>query len=261
MEKFKNSRLWYFRYLFIFLIWRDVKVRYKQAILGVAWALLSPIVLAFVFWVVFSLFFPVDSGPIPYILLIFSKLTFWNFFTQSVSSASLSLTGNTNLITRSSFPREILVFSSISVRLVDLVASIAVLLALAIFFRVDFSFEVLWLVPILVVEFFLATAFGLIFSSLNVYFRDINVFLPLMMTAWLFVTPVIYSLEKVPAKYHIYLLLNPMTGVIEGIKQALLMQSTPNLAALGVSTIMTVFFFVFGYILFKKLEKSFADVI
>jgi len=259
MQLIRN--LWQYRELFYFLSLRDLKVRYRQAIFGIAWALISPIVLAIVFWFIFGLFLKIHSGPIPYLLLIFTRLTFWNFFSQTVSSSATSVTSNSNLVLKSYFPREILVFAPIVVRLVDLASSFIVLVLLLLFYKVGISFNVLWIIPILLLEVLLISAFALIFSSLNVYFKDVGAFLPLLVTAWLFATPIIYSIETIPQKYQKILFLNPMTGIIEGIKKALLLKSPPDFLPLSFSFVITIILFFIGYILFKKLEKNFADII
>ncbi|KKQ89825.1 MAG: ABC-type polysaccharide/polyol phosphate export system, permease component [Candidatus Curtissbacteria bacterium GW2011_GWC2_38_9] len=259
MQLIKN--LWQYKELFYFLSLRDLKVRYRQAILGIAWALISPIVLAIVFWFIFGLFLKIHSGPTPYLLLIFTRLTFWNFFSQTVSSSATSVTSNSNLVLKSYFPREILVFSPIVVRLVDLASSFIVLILLMVFYKIGISFNVLWIIPILLLEVLLISAFALIFSSLNVYFKDVSAFLPLLMTAWLFATPIIYSIEKIPQQYQKILFLNPMTGIVEGIKSSLLLKSPPDFLPLSFSLVITIALFLIGYVLFKKLEKNFADVI
>ena len=259
MQLIKN--LWQYKELFYFLSLRDLKVRYRQAIFGIAWALISPIVLAIVFWFIFGLFLKIHSGPTPYLLLIFTRLTFWNFFSQTVSSSATSVTSNSNLVLKSYFPREILVFSPIVVRLVDLASSFIVLILLMVFYKIGISFNVLWIIPILLLEVLLISAFALIFSSLNVYFKDVSAFLPLLMTAWLFATPIIYSIEKIPQQYQKILFLNPMTGIVEGIKSSLLLKSPPDFLPLSFSLVITIALFLIGYVLFKKLEKNFADVI
>ena len=259
MQLIRN--LWQYRELFYFLSLRDLKVRYRQAIFGIAWALISPIVLAIVFWFIFGLFLKIHSGPTPYLLLIFTRLTFWNFFSQTVSSSATSVTSNSNLVLKSYFPREILVFSPIVVRLVDLASSFIVLILLMVFYKIGISFNVLWIIPILLLEVLLISAFALIFSSLNVYFKDVSAFLPLLMTAWLFATPIIYSIEKIPQQYQKILFLNPMTGIVEGIKSSLLLKSPPDFLPLSFSLVITIALFLIGYVLFKKLEKNFADVI
>lgn len=261
MKILYKTKIWQYRELFYFLTLRDIKVRYRQAVLGFGWAVISPVVLALVFWLVFGVFLKVHSGPIPYLLLIFSKLTFWNFFSQTLSAAAASLTGNSNLISKSAFPREILVLSSVSVRIVDLSAAVVVLAALMFFYKIGVSFQVFWLIPIVALEIILVIGLGLVVASLNVYFRDIAALLPLLMTAWLFVTPVIYTLDSVPKNFQILLFLNPMTGIIEGIRSSLLLHRPPDLTALAFSTVAAITVFILGYIIFKKIEKGFADVI
>src|SRR3989344_4318745 len=163
MQLIKN--LWQYKELFYFLTLRDIKVRYKQAILGFGWAILSPVVLALVFWLVFGVFLKIQTGPIPYLLLVFAKLTFWNFFSQSVTIISSSLIGNANLISKSSFPREILVLSTASSRLIDLLASFLILVIMMVFYHTTFSFQILWLIPILIFEILLILGLGFMFSS------------------------------------------------------------------------------------------------
>ena len=130
-----------------------------------------------------------------------------------------------------------------------------------VFYKIGISFNVLWIIPILLLEVLLISAFALIFSSLNVYFKDVSAFLPLLMTAWLFATPIIYSIEKIPQQYQKILFLNPMTGIVEGIKSSLLLKSPPDFLPLSFSLVITIALFLIGYVLFKKLEKNFADVI
>lgn len=255
------KNLWEHRELFYFLTLRDIKVRYKQAILGFSWAIFSPVLLAVVFWIVFEIFLKINTGSIPYLLLIFTKMAFWNYFSQSISAASTSVTGNSNLITKSLFPREILVFSTITVRIIDLLAALSVLIILALFLKLTLSFYILWIIPIFLIEMLFCLGLGLMLSALNVYFRDVNAFLPISITIWLFLTPIIYEIESVPEKLRVFLMINPMTGIIEGIKNSLLLGKEPNLVALSISLIVTLLTFVLGLAMFKKLERNFADII
>lgn len=257
----KLKEIWRYHQLLYFLTLRDIKVRYKQAVFGIGWAILSPAALALVFWLVFGVFLNVSSGPVPYLLLVFSKLTFWNFFSQSVSGSSTALTSNANLIIKSAFPREILIFSSTLVRIIDLAASLAIMAILMAAYGFGFSLQTIWLIPILLIESLLIIGLSLIFSSLNVYFRDIGAFLPLLMTLWLFLTPVIYTLDTIPPQFKILLLINPMTGIIESVRLSLLLKSPPDFLALSFSLIISLGTLIFGCLLFKKLEKGFADII
>lgn len=253
--------VWHYRYLLLLLVWRDVKVRYKQALLGFSWAILTPTFQALVFWLVFGVLFKISRGEVPYLPLVFSGFIFWNFFSQSVSSATLSITGNSNLVTKVAFPKEILVLSSILGRIPDLVASFTVLTMIFVFYHISLSVHVLWMIPILMIEVILAYAIGMFLGSINVYFRDITAIVPILLMAWLFLTPVVYPLESVPVKFQIYAKLNPMTGILEGFRSALLVGEIPELTSLLLSIIIAFSFLVVSFLLFKKLEKGFSDVI
>ena len=258
---FDFREIWQYRELFFIFAWRDIKVRYKQTILGAGWAILQPVFSMFIFTIFFGNFAQIPSGELPYPLFVLIGLTFWNFFSQSVSGSSTALISNSNLITKGAFPREILVLASISTRIIDLVASMVVFALLMLTYSTGISVQVFWLVPILLLEISLVVGLGLLFSSLNVYFRDIGVFLPLLMTLWLFLTPVIYTLESVPSQFKIILLLNPMTGIVESVRLSLLLKSPPDFLVLSFSLIISLGTLIFGYIIFKKLERGFADVI
>ncbi len=253
--------LWRFRYLLLLLVWRDVKSRYKQALFGFAWAVLTPTFQALVFWLVFGMVFKVPQGKIPYLPLVFTGFIFWNFFSQSVSSATLSVTGNSNLVTKVAFPKEILILSSVLSRIPDLVASLLVLIIIIVFFHIGISVYIFWVVPILIIEMLLALAIGMFFSSINVYFRDVTAIIPIILMAWLFLTPVLYPLDLVPAKYQLIAKLNPMTGVLEGLRRAVLTSGPPEVASMLITLAVTFVLIVVSYVLFKKLEKGFADVI
>lgn len=262
MQLIKNFKeLWQYRELFYFITLRDIKIRYKQALFGIIWALVSPITLALVFWIVFGIFLKIQTGPTPYLLLVFSKLTFWNFFSQSLTISTTSFTSNANLISKSAFPREIIVISAVFTKILDLMASLVVLFVLMFLYGSEFSLTALWILPLLIITFLLILGLGFIFSSLNVYFRDVSAFLPLLLTVWLFVTPVIYSLESLPVFYQRILILNPLTGIVEGLKKSLLNSQNPQLESLLLSLIFSAVVFILGYVFFKKLEKGFADVI
>lgn len=253
--------LWKYKDLIYFLTVRDIKVRYKQAIFGFAWAILTPTFQALVFWLVFGTLFRIPTGKIPYLPLVFSGFVFWNFFSQSVSSATLSVTGNSNLVTKIAFPKEILILSSTLGRIPDLIASLIVLIVIIGFYHISLSAHILWLLPILIVEMVLALAVGMFFASINVYFRDIVAVVPILLMAWLFLTPVIYPLESIPMRFQTYAKLNPMTGILEGFRSALLVGKAPELTSLLLSITIAFSTLIVSYLLFKKLEKGFSDVI
>lgn len=253
--------IWRFRYLLLLLVWRDVKSRYKQALFGFTWAILTPTFQALVFWLVFGALFKIPTGNAPYLPLVFSGFIFWNFFSQSVSTATLSITGNSNLVTKIAFPKEILILASILGRIPDLIASLTVLIIIFVFYHINLSVHILWLIPILMIEMILAFAMGMLLSSINVYFRDITAVVPILLMAWLFLTPVIYPLESVPTQFQMYAKLNPMAGILEGLRSALLAGKSPEFTSLSLSILITFSLLIFSYLLFKKLEKGFSDVI
>ncbi|MEK7580859.1 MAG: ABC transporter permease [Patescibacteria group bacterium] len=261
MKMIKTSNIWRFRYLLLLLVWRDVKSRYKQAFFGFAWAMLTPTFQALVFWLVFGILFKIPTGKVPYLPLVFSGFIFWNFFSQSVSSATLSITGNSNLVTKIAFPKEILIFSSILGRIPDLITSLAVLIAILAFYHISLSVHILWVIPILIIEMIMALAIGMFLAAINVYFRDITAVVPILLMAWLFLTPVIYPLESIPTQYQLYAKLNPMTGILEGLRSAVITGTPPERISMLFSISITLIFVIFSYLLFKKLEKGFSDVI
>ncbi len=259
MDKLK--KIWKHRQLLFFLSLRDVKVRYKQTFFGIAWAVITPLTQTGVFVLIFDVFFKISPAKTPYLLTTFVGLVFWNFFVQSISSATTSLTANAHLVKRANFPKEILVISAILGRIPDLLVSFFLILILLIFYKIYFSIFTLWIFLLFFIEFILATGIGLILSTINVYFRDINAVVPLLLSAWLFLTPIIYPLESLPSKYQSIAKFNPMTGIIEGVKRSLLTFSHPELTSLFISIIISILILILGFWLFKKLEKNFADVI
>lgn len=262
-NKHKNflQNLWDYRQLLFFLTIRDIKIRYKQAFFGIAWAILTPAAQAIIFALVFGAFFKISSNPGYYLLVVFTGFIFWNFLSQSVSTAIFALTGNYNLVTKTNFPKDILVLSSILGRLPDLLAGFFVLLAILIFSHVNFSLQVIWLVPLIFIFFLLVISLGLFFASMNVYLRDITAITPLFLTIWLYLSPVVYSLDSIPVEFRKYIIWNPLTGILDGIRNVLLLNKPPDIWNLIFSFALVLLFFGFSYKLFKKLEKGFADII
>lgn len=261
MHQIMGKNLWKYRYLLLLLVWRDVKARYKQAYFGISWAILTPIITALVFTLVFDVFLKISKGPIPYLLTFFTGYIFWNFLSQSISSATSSITGNSNLVTKVAFPKEILVLASILGRIPDFLASFLILLLLLVLYQINFSLYIIWIFPIIVLEFLLIYAIGLFSSAINVYFRDITAITPLVLMIWLYLTPVIYPLDSIPQKYRIFAMLNPLTGIIESFRRIILLKQSPDFAALAFSATITFSLLMLSYFVFIKLEKGFADII
>ncbi|MBI2596246.1 ABC transporter permease [Candidatus Daviesbacteria bacterium] len=257
----KIIKIWQYRQLLYFLTIKEIKVRYKQAFFGIAWAILTPLSQALVFAFIFGILLKTQINNIPYLLLVFSGFTFWNFFALSISSATSALTGNTNLVTKSTFPKEILVLASVFGRLPDLLASLTMLLIMLAFYQINFSMQLLWIIPMFAIEVILALGIGLFFAAANVYFRDITALVPLLLMLWLYLTPVVYSLSLIPKAYQFFISLNPMTGILEGVRGSLFLQKSPDISALILLMCISLTIFIINFILFKKLEKGFADII
>lgn len=254
--------LWNFRELFYFLVWRDVKVRYKQTIFGVAWAILQP----FLTMVVFSLFFGrvvgISSDGIPYPIFSYTGLLFWQLFSSSLSKASGSFVGNANLLQKVYFPRLILPISSTLVALVDFAAAALVFAGLMIYYQVTPTvLGLLLLVPAVFITMMASSGLGLIFATLNVKYRDVGHALPFFIQLMLFLTPVIYPVSMIPEKFRFLLSLNPMTGVIETMRAGFLGLGEVNWLLLGTSFVIGVLLLVVGYFYLYRSESEFADIV
>ena len=253
--------LWYFRELLWVLTIREIKVRYKQTLLGVAWAILQPASLTLIFTIVFSFFLKVSSGSIPYPVFAYSALLPWTFFTTAVSFGSLSIVNNGNLVTKVYFPREILPLASVAAAFFDFLMASVVFIILLIFYKVEIGPGVLFGLPIIASIFILTTGISFFLSTLNVLFRDIRFVIPLLLQIWLYLTPVIYSTSQVPEKYRFFLQLNPLVPLIEGFRNTTVLDKTPNVGEIILYLGFSVLVFWLGYWFFKSKEKIFADVI
>jgi lipopolysaccharide transport system permease protein len=258
--------LWTHRELLYFLTWRDLKVRYKQTLLGVAWVVMQPLLMTVIFSVFLGMFARVPTGGVPYPLLVYSGLLPWTFFSSGVIGSSYSLVGNANLITKVYFPRVLVPAASVAARLVDFAISFAILIALMLYYRIvlHYHLALTWNVaalPFLVVmTTLLALGFGMLLSALNVKYRDIGVALPVLIQLWMFVSPVIYSLNIVPEKWQTLYFLNPLAGIIQGFRAALL-GGEFNRFGLTVSSSFTIILLVTSAYIFRRSEKNFADLI
>jgi lipopolysaccharide transport system permease protein len=241
------GELWAYRELLYFLIWRDLKVRYKQTMLGVAWVILQPLIMAAVF-------------TMPYLLLVFSGLVPWTFFSAAVITSGNSVVGNAHLITKVYFPRLIVPLSAIGGRLVDFAISSLVLAGLMYYYRVDLSWK-LATVPIFVLL-LTALAFGVgtLTAAWNVKYRDVSIMLPVIVQVWLFVTPIVYPVDIVPERWRSIYSLNPLVGLIEGFR-AVLLNRALNLNALLFSTVITIPLVIYALFVFRRMERDFADVV
>lgn len=253
--------LWNYRELFYFFIWRDLKVRYRQTILGVAWAVLQP----FMTMVIFSIFFgrlaQVDSDGLPYPIFSFAALVPWNFFSGALISGSNSLIGNANMLKKIYFPRMTMPISTALSGLVDFGIAFIVLVGMMVYYGYRPTGNVVWLPLLLLLA--LATALGvsLWLSALNVRFRDVRYTVPFIAQAWLFATPIAYSSSLLEEPWKTIYGLNPMVGVVEGFRWALLGTETMPGPMVIVSTLAALAILVSGAYYFRRMERDFADVV
>jgi lipopolysaccharide transport system permease protein len=252
--------LWRFRELLLFLTWRDIKVRYKQTLLGAAWAILQPFLTMIVFTVVINKIGKVHT-PIPYPLFALSTLALWYYFSNGVSLTSASLVSSASLITKVYFPRISVVLSPILAGLVDFCLAFCLVAGAMVYYGYGPPVQAL-LVPLFVVlTGFMALGLGLVLSALNVSYRDIRYAVPFVLQLWLFATPVAYPTGAVPAKYRLLYDVNPMSGVVEGYRWALLGSGHVRPLHLAVSIATALVLVVGGALYFSRAERAFADVI
>jgi len=260
------GQLWAYRELVYFLVWRDVKVRYKQAALGVGWAILQPVMSMVIFSIIFNRFLGVkpDNG-IPaelYPIFSFAAVLPWQFFQGALQRSSISVVANANLLTKVYFPRLIIPFAAVSAGLVDFFFSFIVLAGLMLYFHVPLSLRLLWLPLFLLLALVAALGVGLWLSALNVQYRDVQQMVPFVLQAWMFASPVAYSVDaiNVSRTWQILYALNPMVGVIQGFRWAILGSNPPNMLIL-VSALVVVVLFITGLFYFRHMERTFADTI
>ena len=252
--------LWSYRELLYFLMWRDVKVRYKQTLLGAAWAVIQPLFAMAIFTLFFGKLAGVPSDGIPYPIFAYAGLLPWMFFSNAVTNSGNSLVGSTNLITKVYFPRMIIPAAAVGAGLVDFAVALVILLALMIYYGVAVSFNIL-MFPVLVgLTMLLALGVGMWMSGLNVKYRDIRHALPFVIQLWMFATPIVYPASLVPEKWRLVYALNPLTGIIEGYRSSLF-GTRFDWASLGTSAAITIVILVYSAFSFRRMEKSFADVV
>jgi lipopolysaccharide transport system permease protein len=250
-----------YRELFFFLVWRDVKIRYKQTLLGAAWAIIQPFTLMLVASFAFGRVAGIDSEGAPYPLFAYAALVPWAYFQYSVPMAGNSLISNSNLISKVYFPRAIIPASSTLSGIVDFAVASAMLVAIAIYYRLPFSPEMLlWPVLLLPLIVF-TTAIGMLFAALNVKFRDIKYTIPFFMQAMLFLSPVFYPPTLVPKKWSFLLHLNPMVGILDSFRASILPARTIDWGGLGIATAVATAMFAVAAVYFYRTERTFADLI
>jgi lipopolysaccharide transport system permease protein len=253
--------LWAFRYLFYILVWRALRVRYQQTVIGVAWALLQPIMYTVVFTIIFGLLVAIPTNGQPYPIFVMSGLAVWLFVAQAFNQASASMYSNAHLIGRIYFPRMILIFSVIAVALADFLLTLLVLVALMIWYGIAPTMGALFFLPMMLLA--VMTILGLSFwlSALYVPYRDVGLLLPFMTTIWMFLSPVIYPSTLLPPKYQFLYALNPIVVVIDTSRWAFAGGPPPQEWMVAVSCSVAALLCVTGYWFFRRQEVTFADVV
>jgi lipopolysaccharide transport system permease protein len=253
--------LWRYRELLYFLTWRDIKVRYKQTVLGAAWAVLQPLLTMLVFSVIFGYLARLPSDGIPYPVFTYTALLPWQLFAYALNQSSTSLVNDQNLITKIYFPRLVIPISSVIAGVVDFAIAFVVMIGLLLVYRIPLTIRILTLPLLVAFAVMTALGVGLWLSALNVKYRDVRYTLPFLTQVWLYATPIAYSSGLIPEKWRALYSLNPMTGVVEGFRWALLGRESAVGAMILVSSGVVVILFIGGLVYFKRMEDSFADVI
>jgi len=256
------KELWVFRELLFFLSWRDIKVKYKQTALGAAWAILQPFLTMIIFSILFGKLAKVPSDGIPYPIFVYTGLLPWNYFSSALSNSGNSLVASSNLITKVYFPRLIIPASASLSSLLDFFIASIILIGMMFFYHFTPNTLGMVMIPVLVfMTFIVAVGCGLWLSALNVEYRDFQYVIPFLVQIWMFVTPVIYPVTLFPEEYRWILSLNPMGGIIEAFRASTLGHQPINWNLLAISSAVAALVFITGLLYFRKVERSFADVI
>ena len=254
------SELWRFRELLWVLTLRDVKVRYKQTILGIAWAVIQPTLMMVIFSLVFGRLAKIPSDGVPYPIFVYSALLPWTFFANSVGNAGNSLVASSNLVRKVYFYRLIIPLSSVGAGLIDFVFAFIILLLMMIYYGVGWSLNLLFAPFLLFGIALTALGVGVLLSALNVAYRDFRYVIPFLVQIWMFVTPVVYPVSVVPEKWRWLLYLNPMSGFIDGFRSAFLGRPY-DVHSLLVAAAVSVGVLIAGVVYFGKVERKLADII
>jgi lipopolysaccharide transport system permease protein len=238
-----------------------IKVRYKQSALGPFWAILQPLAMMLIFATVFSAISEMPSSGKPYALFAYAGLLPWTAFAAALANAASSLVSHAALVTRVYFPREILPLTYVLAALFDLLIASSVLALMMVWYDVPLTLSFLWVAPLLVLLAALALAVSLVLCAVNVRFRDVGVAMPLLLQFWMFASPVIYPLDAVPAEWHRWYVLNPMVGIVDGFRRAVLDGVGPDPAAFGATAAVVAVLLPAAYLWFKHVEATMADVL
>jgi homopolymeric O-antigen transport system permease protein len=255
------AAIWHHRVLLYFIVWRDLKIRYKQTIIGIGWAVIQPLITMLIFTAIFGYFARMPSDGLPYPIFAYSALLPWNYFATALNRCSVSVVADAHLITKVYFPRLILPIAGTISGLVDFSVSFVLLLGMMAWYGIAPGWAVLTVPAFLGLALVTALSMGLWLSALNVRYRDIGYTIPFLVQVWMFLSPIVYPISIIPEKYRLLYSVNPMAGVIEGFRWALLGKASPDFSLLAVSAFVVAVLFVTGLVFFKNMEQTFADVV
>ena len=255
------AELWEYRELLYFLTWRDIKVRYKQTVLGAAWAVIQPLGMMLIFTIFFGRLVGVPSDGLPYPIFVYTALLPWQLFSRALTDSSTSLVANERLITKVYFPRVLIPLSAVLASLLDFAIAFVLLLGMMVFYGIVPTGSVLMLPLFVLLALMTALGIGFWLSALNAQYRDVHYILPFLTQFWLFATPVVYPASLVPEQWKLLYGLNPMTGVVEGFRWVLLGKTGAPDVMLAVSAITVLAIFIAGLYYFTRAEDTFADVV
>jgi lipopolysaccharide transport system permease protein len=252
--------IWSYRELLYFLIWRDVKIRYKQTLLGAAWAIIQPLLTMVIFTFIFGRVARIDSEGIPYPVFAYAALLPWTFFANAITNSGNSIVGSAHLITKVYFPRMIIPTASVGAGLVDLAVAFPLLAVLMFYYHIPLSWNLLFFVPLVFLTTLMAIAVGMWLSAINVKYRDVKFAIPFLVQIWMYLSPVVYPAAVIPPRWRLVYSLNPFVGIIEGYRATLFGRAF-DWQSLAISVIVTVLCLAYAAYQFRRMEKSFADII
>jgi len=261
-EKLVNwKELWHYRDLFYFLIWRDIKTRYAQSVLGIGWAIIQPVFSMVIFTVVFGNLAKVSSDGVPYAIFSYAALVPWTYFSSALTGATNSLVASSSMITKVYFPRLVLPIAPVFGKLIDFAIAMIILAGLMLYFQIAPSIWALFLPYLILLMILAASGIGMWLTAMAVQYRDIRYAMSLVVTLLMYAAPVVYPASSVPENWRIIYAINPMVGVIEGFRASLLRTTPMPWDFIWVGTISALIFFFSGLIYFRRMEKIFADVV
>lgn len=255
------TALFQYRELLSELTMREIKQRYKQSVLGYAWVILNPFFQMLVMSFVFQFIMRIGEVGVPYAVYLYAGLLPWTLFSSSIASSMGALVGNAGLLTKIYFPREIFVVSTIWAKVIDYALASTVFILMMLYYHLPVTWNVLWFIPIFIIQMLFTYGLSLIMSAFNLFYRDIQYVMGLVLLLWMYLTPVIYPTELFPVQYRWIFQLNPMAVFINAYRQVILGGGMPNFVSLGVGLAVSLVLLLVGYKLFKKLEGQFADVV